>query len=214
MVKMKVTTEGEQVINLLWDVIAAKGFEKDMYFEQAARDIRGAAEARGHGARQHRADREVHAELLLRRRPSCPTVPRRDDAANDDFLFDQGAARGLGKIQFHDYRQRAFEGVGLCPTSQLLARAGRRASARCSPATPPSEEQRKDIDFLLAVGELFALVVYAQLMLENARRTRTSSAELVDQIFDFLVARLLRRSPSSSTSSRAAARSRSRTACG
>ena len=35
MVKMKVTTQGEDVINLLWHVIAAKGFEKDMYFEQA-----------------------------------------------------------------------------------------------------------------------------------------------------------------------------------
>ena len=32
MVKMKVTTQGEDVINLLWDTIAAKGFEKDMYF--------------------------------------------------------------------------------------------------------------------------------------------------------------------------------------
>ena len=40
MVKMKVTTQGEDVINLLWDVIAAKGFEKDMYFSQAAVDIR------------------------------------------------------------------------------------------------------------------------------------------------------------------------------
>ena len=39
-VKMKVTTQGEEVINALWDVIAAKGFEKDMYFEMAARDIR------------------------------------------------------------------------------------------------------------------------------------------------------------------------------
>ena len=36
MVKMKVTTQGEEVINLLWDVIAAKGFEKDTYFEMAA----------------------------------------------------------------------------------------------------------------------------------------------------------------------------------
>jgi acyl-CoA dehydrogenase len=27
MVKMKVTTQGEEVINLLWDVIAAKGLE-------------------------------------------------------------------------------------------------------------------------------------------------------------------------------------------
>ena len=45
--KMKVTTEGEQVIDLLWDVIAAKGFEKDMYFEMAARDIRGLPKLEG-----------------------------------------------------------------------------------------------------------------------------------------------------------------------
>jgi len=38
-VKMKVTTQGEDVINHLWDVIAAKGFEADTYFEMAARDI-------------------------------------------------------------------------------------------------------------------------------------------------------------------------------
>ncbi|MCU0266293.1 MAG: acyl-CoA/acyl-ACP dehydrogenase, partial [Actinomycetia bacterium] len=31
--KMKVTSEGERVINLLWEVIAARGFEKDTYFE-------------------------------------------------------------------------------------------------------------------------------------------------------------------------------------
>ncbi len=34
MVKMKVTTQGEEVINLLWDAIAARGFEKDMYVSQ------------------------------------------------------------------------------------------------------------------------------------------------------------------------------------
>ena len=66
MVKMKVTTQGEEVINLLWDTIAAKGFEKDMYFSQASTDIRGLPKLEGTGARQHRADREVHAELLLR----------------------------------------------------------------------------------------------------------------------------------------------------
>jgi acyl-CoA dehydrogenase len=29
-VKIKVTTQGESVIDLLWDVIAARGFEKDL----------------------------------------------------------------------------------------------------------------------------------------------------------------------------------------
>ena len=44
---MKVTTEGERVIDLLWDVIAAKGFEKDTYFEMAARDIRALPKLEG-----------------------------------------------------------------------------------------------------------------------------------------------------------------------
>ena len=44
----------------------------------------------------------------------------------------------------------------------------------------------KDIDFLLAGGEIFALVVYAQLLLENARLYEVDS-DLVDQIFDFMV---------------------------
>ena len=46
-VKMKVTTQGEEVIDLLWDVIAAKGFEKDMYFESAAMDIRALPKLEG-----------------------------------------------------------------------------------------------------------------------------------------------------------------------
>ena len=34
---------------------------------------------------------------------------------------------------------------------------------------PPGLDQMKDVDFLMAGGEIFALVVYAQLILENAR---------------------------------------------
>jgi len=45
--KMKVTTQGEEVMNLLWDVIAAKGFEKDTFFEMAARDIRALPKLEG-----------------------------------------------------------------------------------------------------------------------------------------------------------------------
>jgi acyl-CoA dehydrogenase len=44
----------------------------------------------------------------------------------------------------------------------------------------------KDIDFLLAGGEIFALVVYAQLILENARILNINS-DLLDHIFDCLV---------------------------
>ena len=34
---------------------------------------------------------------------------------------------------------------------------------------PPSSEQAKNIDYMLAAGELFTLIVYAQLILENSK---------------------------------------------
>jgi acyl-CoA dehydrogenase len=52
-------------------------------------------------------------------------------------------------------------------------------------ATPDSAQQ-KDVDFLLAVGEIFTLVVYGQLILENADLLAIPD-DLVDQIFDFMV---------------------------
>ena len=50
----------------------------------------------------------------------------------------------------------------------------------------PDEQQGKDIDFLMALGELFTLVVYGQLVLENARIYAVED-DTIDQIFDFMV---------------------------
>ena len=50
----------------------------------------------------------------------------------------------------------------------------------------PTEAQQKDIDYLLAGGEIFALVVYGQLVLENARIYDLGD-DMVDEIFDFMV---------------------------
>ena len=50
----------------------------------------------------------------------------------------------------------------------------------------PDEAQQKDTDFLLALGELFTLVVYGQLILENARLYKMDD-DTIDQIFDFMV---------------------------
>jgi acyl-CoA dehydrogenase len=180
---MKVTTQGEDVINLLWDAIAAKGFEKDMYFEQAAVDIRGLPKLEG--------TVHVNIALIVKFMPGyffapaeLPAVPRRNDAANDDFLFHQGPARGLGNIRFHDYKE-TFAGWAHVPNVALLAEQIEVFKSMLA-AAPPDEAQRKDVDFLLAGGELFALVAYAQLILENARLYDVDPA-LVDQIFDVLV---------------------------
>jgi acyl-CoA dehydrogenase len=181
-VKMKVTTQGEDVINLLWDVVAAKGFEKDTYFEMAARDIRGLPKLEG--------TVHVNIALVLKFMPNYlfnpapyAEVPRRDEAGNDDFLFRQGATKGLGKVQFHDY-QPAFDAYDL-PNVNLFEEqlAVLKESLM---AAPPSDAQRRDLDFLMTVGEMFALVVYAALALENARIYRIEN-DVVDQIFDVLV---------------------------
>jgi acyl-CoA dehydrogenase len=181
-VKMKVTTQGEEVINHLWDVIAAKGFEKDTYFEMAARDIRGLPKLEG--------TVHVNVALILKFMPNYflnpaeyPEVPKRSDAANDNFLFDQGPTRGLGSVRFHDYNA-AFDRYGL-PNVKLL-REQIEVFKECLTQAPPDQEQSRDIDFLFAIGEIFALIVYAQLVLENARIYAIDDA-LVDQMFDVFV---------------------------
>ena len=53
-------------------------------------------------------------------------------------------------------------------------------------AAAPDDTQATDIDFLLSLGELFALVVYAQLILENVELMSVSEP-VTEQIFDVLV---------------------------
>jgi len=183
MVKMKVTTQGEEVIDLLWDAIAAKGFEKDTYFGQAAIDIRALPKLEG----------TVHVNIALIVKfmanyffnpGELPEIARQDQPRNDDFLFDQGGAGGLGQIQFHDYRE-TFDAFAHIPNVGLFA--GQADAFRELLANdPPGPDQMKDVDFLLAGGNLFAMVVYAQLILENAR-IYALDEDLLGQIFDFMV---------------------------
>src|SRR5439155_5322402 len=130
----------------LWDANAAKGFEKDMYLEQAAVDIRALPKLEG--------TVHVNIALIVKFMPSfffapadLPEVPRRDEAANDDFLFAQGPARGLGAIRFHDYRA-TFARWDL-PNVTLFAEQIEVFRELLATA-PPDAAQQKDVDFLLA----------------------------------------------------------------
>jgi len=181
-VKMKVTTQGEEVINLLWDVIAARGFERDTYFEMAARDIRALPKLEG----------TVHVNIALILKfmanyffnpQAYPDLATQDQVANDDFLFNQGPTRGLGKIRFHDY-QAAYDLYDL-PNIAVFKEQIALLKEFLASATP-DDEQQKDTDFLLSLGEMFTLVVYGQLILENAKIYGLDQA-LIDQIFDFMV---------------------------
>lgn len=188
MVKMKVTTQGEQVVDLLWDVIAAKGFEKDMVFEMAARDIRALPKLEG----------TVHVNMALVVKfmrnyffnpGEFPEIPRVREARTDDFLFAQGPTKGLSKIQFHD-PAIAYGSVSLPNVEIFKAQVEVFKEFLVASASDPEAvaAQGKDIDYLLSLGEIFSLVAYGQLVIEYRNLERGElSDDVLAQIFDCLV---------------------------
>ncbi|MFI5776690.1 acyl-CoA dehydrogenase family protein [Nocardia sp. NPDC051570] len=233
--KMTVTRQGQRIVEALADVIAARGFENDMYFPMALMGLFGLPRLEGTvhvnmalalkfmaGYLFHPADaglaalrylpgagiapqgvvRAVSAGLGRGGRALGPAlravpplrgefdratydyVPIRRDVADDDFLFRQGPTSGLGRIRFADWRP-VFERFAHIPnvalfTEQILALQTLLVTG------PPTAAQQRDVDFLFALGELFTLIPYAQLILEQGEIEGTEEF-LLDQIFDLFV---------------------------
>ncbi|WP_066896242.1 acyl-CoA dehydrogenase family protein [Mycolicibacterium houstonense] len=233
--KMNVTREGEKVITLLADTIAARAFESDMYFTMALLGVTGLPRLEGtvhvnmalslkfmqnymFGASDAalaalnvlpvgRAPAPVVNALagglrtvggviadssLAQRIPplkpllsGMPEVPTRRDGADDDFLFRQGPSSGLAKIRFGDWQAvlRRFAGT---PNVAVFLGQAQALQTLLAVATPSADQQR-NVDFLFAVGEMFTLIPYAQLILEQAA-IEDMETDLVDQLFEVLVA--------------------------
>ena len=184
LVKARVTSEGERVLTDLWDVIAARGVEKDTFFEAASRDIRWLPRLEG--------TVHVNTALMVKFMPnylfapdeSLPQIGVADEPVNDDYLFDQGPTRGLGKIKFRDYRP-ALDGFAAIPNVAVF-RAQVDAFVALVAGAPPTTEQQDEIDFSLAVGQLFALLVYTGLVLEAVPAWGVAD-ELLDEMFSVFV---------------------------
>jgi alkylation response protein AidB-like acyl-CoA dehydrogenase len=167
--KMKVTSEGERVIDLLWEVIAARGFEKDTYFEQAAQHIRALPKLEG--------TVHVNLALVLKFLPAYfgatlgeagdyEPVPVRRDPADDAYLFAQGPASGLGSIRFADFRPAFTRFAHLPNVAAFLDQV--ESFGRLMATAPPTKEQQSDLDLMLSLGQVFTQIVYAQLVCEAA----------------------------------------------
>jgi acyl-CoA dehydrogenase len=181
-VKMKVTMQGEEVINALWDVIAARGFENEPYFEMAARDIRTLPKLEGTAHVNMALVVKFMANYLFEP-ASYAEVPKRDDPVDDRFFFDQGPTKGLGGIRFHDYAA-AYEVSDL--PNVVLFKQQIEDLKRLLLEAPPDKAQQRDTDFSLSLGEVFTLVPYGQLIVE-ARSLYGVGDDVIDQIFDFMV---------------------------
>lgn len=232
--KMNVTREGEKIVTLLADTIAARAFESDMYFTMALLGLTGLPRLEGtvhvnmalslkfmqnymFGASDAglaalnllpvgRAPAPVLGALagglraaggaiaglpVAQRIPQLkpllvelPEIPTRRDAANDDFLFRQGPSSGLAKIRFGDW-QTVLRRFSSTPNVAVFLDQARSLQTLLAVATPNAEQQR-NVDFLFAIGEMFTLIPYAQLILEQAE-IEAIDANLIDQLFEVLV---------------------------
>lgn len=232
--KMTVTREGEKIVTVLSDIIAARGFENDMFFtmallgsvglprlegtvhvnmalslkfmanymfrptdagllamralpvgrapKRAVRALAAGLRTAGHAVIPPLARIPVTPRALRAARP--PAVSRRRDFANDDFLFAQGPSRGLSKIAFADWRPIMQQFAHIPNVGVFLAQA--EAFQALLAVAEPTPEQQADVDFLFSVGELFTLLPYAQLILEQAALGDTDP-DVIDQLFEVLV---------------------------
>jgi acyl-CoA dehydrogenase len=182
--KMRVTMEGEHMLSLLGEVISARGFERDSYFAGAKNIIGGLPKLEG--------TVHVNLALVLKFLPNylfgqeaLEPAPQRHDTSDDAFLFAQGPTRGLGKITFPDWRP-IFDVFEALPN---VARFREQIDAlvdfvQTAPLT--SEQMTGDLDFQQSLAQLFTLVPYGQLILEQAQLDETPP-DLVDLVFEWLV---------------------------
>ncbi|ORJ60679.1 acyl-CoA dehydrogenase [Geothermobacter hydrogeniphilus] len=180
-VKMKVTGEGERCVGLLHEVIAARGFEQQTWFEMAIRDIGMLPKLEG--------TTHVNMALILKfiqkyffTPVDYPEVPRQDQAGDDGYLFRQQTGK-LKEVHFPDWR-KAFAAVDL-PNVRIFVEQAELLRQLLLDA-PPNREQQADSGYMLAAGELFTLIPYAQLILENSAIYQLDD-ELLDVIFALLV---------------------------
>lgn len=182
--KMKVSIQGEEVHELLWDIIAAKGFEKDTYFEQAVNELRGFPKLEG--------TRHVNMALIAKLIPSYMFMPapfeeigRITDDRNEEYMFRQGKTRGYAKTKFHDFNL-AYKTLGHLPNVQVFRSQIAAYQEYLMTSSKVIEDQMKDFDYLLAVGELFTMVAYGQLIIESARIEGVRD-EILNQMFDVYI---------------------------
>jgi acyl-CoA dehydrogenase len=182
--KMQVTTEGERIVRLLAEVISAKGFERDSFFESAKNIIDGLPKLEG--------TVHVNRALTLKFLPGylfgtapLDAAPQRRDPSDDAFLFDQGPTRGLSKITFPDWRP-IFDTFAAVPNVARFREQADALVAMIGDAALTPEQMTNDLDFQQSMAQLFTLVPYAQLILEQAHLDDTPQ-DVVDTIFETLV---------------------------
>ncbi len=179
--KMKVCTEGGAVMNLLMDVVCAKGYENDTYISDARSTV----------DYLYRLEGTAHVNLALVLKfmrnyffglVSYAEIGIVSEQKDDANIFKQRIG-GLAKVKFPDYK-KAYEDIALPNVKIFLSQVESFRSLLAE--DPPPEHLLKNMDYMLNYGEIFTMIVYAQLVLESAKLNDVADG-LLDQIFALFI---------------------------
>lgn len=180
-VKMKACGQGEEVIELLKEVVTAKGLEQREFFSSAMTEVNTLPRLEG--------TTHVNLAQIIKFMPNYlfnpveyPEIGTRNDPRDDSYLFHQKAGKA-SSVTFPDYT-KAYVGVNL-PNVKIF-QAKLELFRDYMTKAGLTAQQQKSLDFMLHLGEMFSSIAYAQLILENAKILQVSDL-IVDRIFAFLV---------------------------
>lgn len=179
--KMKVTTQGGDVVRLIMDVVCAKGYEADTFIYDAYNmmDYLFRLEGTAH----------VNMSLVLKfvtnyffNPTKYPEIGIISTPKNDRNIFKQTLG-GLGKVLFPAY-DKVYQGITIPNVVKFkeLVDTFRTLLEKDSPVG----DKLKNMDYMLNYGEIFTIIVYGQLVLEGAKLHNVED-DLIDQIFALFV---------------------------
>ncbi len=179
--KMKVCTQGAVVMQNIMDVVCAKGYERDTYISDADRTVDYLFRLEGTA--------HVNMALVLKFMQNYffgefeyPEITVSKDLQDDTNVFYQTIG-GLGKVKFPRY-DKAYQDVTL-PNVKIFHEQIEIFKTMLVSAAP-DETLLKNMDYMLNIGEVFAMIVYAQLILESSKLQDVHD-DLLDQIFSYFV---------------------------
>ena len=183
--KMQVTMEGERIVRLLAEVISAKGFERDSYFELRQDGIDGLPKLEG----TVHVNRALTLKFLPQYLFGTAELTRPPRAARTRPMTPSCSTRARPAA----WARSPSPTGGRCSTpfaatpNVAVFREQAKALVALSQDAPLTPEQMSaDLDFQQSLSQLFTLIPYAQLILEQAQFEDTPQ-DIVDLVFETLV---------------------------
>ncbi len=180
--KMKVTTEGEKVSNIIMDIVCAKGYERETFMSECAEIIPYFSRLEGTA--------HVNLSLVIKfiksyfsGNVSYPEIKSGEYKKDDTNVLHEQLFGKMSSVTFDDYK-KPYIGVEISNVKRFaeIVEIYREMFATAS----IDEDKAKNMDYMLNIGQIFAEIAYAQLVLEQAKISNLHE-DVINEIFKYLI---------------------------